>query len=190
MKSGPAPNQRNVDYEELRVRETVTRQFKASHLKENADCCTVCSWRPPVIPASKSKSVRTRRSSMLHMHHVIAQAKGGDHSSYNLVLLCPNHHAIAHAIASIWVSTQDGRTCVTRAKLITALRLADARPADWLLRFDEKEGKQVPLPKAIQKVSKPRRRIIGRDGKPRRYAVSRSGKAILVPLHPLAGVGF
>lgn len=34
---------------------------------------------------------------VVHNHHIIARANGGDNSEENCILLCPNHHALADA---------------------------------------------------------------------------------------------
>lgn len=33
----------------------------------------------------------------LHVHHIVPRHQGGKHASDNLITLCPNHHAMAHA---------------------------------------------------------------------------------------------
>ncbi len=50
--------------------------------------CEHCKWIPPV---------RT----MLHAHHVVPIARGGPDVATNLIVLCPNCHAVAH-----WVTRQ------------------------------------------------------------------------------------
>jgi 5-methylcytosine-specific restriction endonuclease McrA len=47
---------------------------------------------------------------MLHAHHVIPLAFGGDDAEANLVLLCPNHHAIAHALGDYKPSGMPSRS--------------------------------------------------------------------------------
>jgi hypothetical protein len=32
-----------------------------------------------------------------HVHHIVPKSKGGKHAMDNLITLCPNHHAMAHA---------------------------------------------------------------------------------------------
>ena len=34
---------------------------------------------------------------IVHGHHIVAKAKNGTHALDNLITLCPNHHALAHA---------------------------------------------------------------------------------------------
>ena len=48
--------------------------------------CEVCGWVPPV-------------PSILHCHHVIPVCRGGSDEPANLAILCPNDHALAHAVS-------------------------------------------------------------------------------------------
>jgi hypothetical protein len=33
---------------------------------------------------------------VVHVHHIVHKARGGNNSLGNLITLCPNHHAMAH----------------------------------------------------------------------------------------------
>lgn len=50
--------------------------------------CEGCGWS---VPEKIGKRV-------MHMHHVIPVADGGNNVHTNLVVICPNCHAIAHAL--------------------------------------------------------------------------------------------
>jgi 5-methylcytosine-specific restriction endonuclease McrA len=50
--------------------------------------CEVCGWHIKV-----------------HVHHVVPVWQGGGNEPDNLVVLCPNHHAMAHALCE-----RDGRS--------------------------------------------------------------------------------
>lgn len=45
--------------------------------------CEVCGWRPV-------------EAKLLHAHHVIPLTCGGTDAARNTLVLCPNHHAVAH----------------------------------------------------------------------------------------------
>jgi len=47
--------------------------------------CAVCGWTPP--PAQLT---------LIETHHLVPFSRGGSNKRSNLILLCPNHHRIAH----------------------------------------------------------------------------------------------
>jgi hypothetical protein len=61
------------------------RRRKALPKQDGAEC-SICSWKPWV-------------SDLLHWHHIVPVARGGSDGAENLILLCPNHHAIAHNVS-------------------------------------------------------------------------------------------
>lgn len=63
---------------------------KARYLRELVDhnrplTCEACGW-----------GLKTLWEGILHIHHIRPKTMGGDDSAVNLILLCPNHHAVAH----------------------------------------------------------------------------------------------
>lgn len=106
--------------------------LKVTHRKNGTARCEVCGWEPPSLPNyPNSYSVMG-----LQIHHVLPRRDGGDDSDANLILLCPNHHAVAHCIMPLWRSSRGARvTGITRAHLLTALRLADKHPQGWLKMY-------------------------------------------------------
>jgi len=62
--------------------------LKRRRAKDGAEDCEACGWRPPP-PLGPSA---------LNVHHVKPRAKGGTDEPANLVVLCPNCHATAHAL--------------------------------------------------------------------------------------------
>lgn len=48
--------------------------------------CEACSW-----------TLGPEHWRTLHAHHVIPLSCGGEDTNENMVVLCPNHHAVAHA---------------------------------------------------------------------------------------------
>lgn len=55
--------------------------------KEGKELCEHCCWRAPT-------------PSMLHAHHVVPRACGGSDTIDNLIVLCPNCHALAHYVTA------------------------------------------------------------------------------------------
>lgn len=78
--------------------------------------CEACGWIPPA-PATWR---------CLNVHHVIARAKGGNDEPSNLVVLCPNCHAMAHAVSR-------GGVITTREALIAALNVLTGQPTQRAL---------------------------------------------------------
>lgn len=57
--------------------------------------CVVCGWRAPALPAELSRT----RSALLNVHHVVPVCCDGSDDRWNLAVLCPNHHALAHVVS-------------------------------------------------------------------------------------------
>lgn len=64
-----------------------------------------------------------RDASVLHAHHIIPVACGGTDADENLIVLCPNHHALAHragqsrvARSGVWAGP------TTAGELLAAIR--------------------------------------------------------------------
>lgn len=104
--------------------------FKALRESGRDDCCEVCRWRPP-------RSLREVPGGMirrlLHAHHIVPVSCGGADSLENLILLCPNHHAVAHHIGRM-VRDDEG-TIVwtgarTRSDFLFAMELL-RKPEEW-----------------------------------------------------------
>jgi hypothetical protein len=75
--------------------------------------CQVCGWRSPA-------------PGPMHVHHIIPFSGGGGEQEDNLIILCPNHHALAHTIGRRSRMSYSGPT--DRAALIWALREMDINP--------------------------------------------------------------
>ncbi len=73
------PQERSLLAQELK------RQRRSGELR-----CLVCGWEPyHLFPM------------MIHAHHVVPVAAGGANTRANVVLLCPNHHSLAHAMFAV-----------------------------------------------------------------------------------------
>lgn len=66
---------------------------------------------------------------MLEAHHVLPVAWGGTDDDTNLVLLCPNHHAVADQLTAWKSGVLDGP--ITKEELLDQLRLIDSDEAAW-----------------------------------------------------------
>ena len=82
-------------------------------IKAITDTCEYCGWKPP-------------EARLLHVHHVTALAAGGSDTPDNIVVLCPNHHALAHYATSRAFREHCGPA--TRAELFSVLA-APCRPS-------------------------------------------------------------
>lgn len=57
-------------------------------------------YRSPALRAKERDGAACRLcgfSLVVQVHHIVPKARGGGHGLGNLVTLCPNHHAMAHA---------------------------------------------------------------------------------------------
>lgn len=73
--------------------------------------CVVCGWRVQA-PFDAPDAVNA--------HHVLPTKDGGSDSPANMLLLCPNHHAIAHALYSF--RRGNGGSPHTRDELVAILK--------------------------------------------------------------------
>lgn len=89
------------------IRLTLKRRLaRSGHVR-----CESCGWAPPP-PATWR---------CLNVHHVVARSKGGTDDPANLVVLCPNCHAVAHAL-------QKGGLLPLKAELLAALAMVPEVP--------------------------------------------------------------
>lgn len=73
---------------------TVNERIKSRLYKKGFKTCQVCGWVPPSFLCPKGEPWRA-----LDLHHVIQKSKGGTDDHSNLLLLCPNHHRLAHFLS-------------------------------------------------------------------------------------------
>ena len=91
-------------------RQRGTAHYRRVKLKAGeGDRCEACGWKAPQL-----------LHRLLCVHHIVPVCRGGSHDRENLVLLCPNHHAIAHALFPRSKGRYDGPR--TRADLLKAIR--------------------------------------------------------------------
>ena len=86
--------------------------------------CAVCGWSGPAVETT------------LHGHHIIPRSWGGANSEENIVLLCPNHHALAHSFCN-GRKSQQFIDVVLRQKtaFIEHLKSYDSDPAGWVADY-------------------------------------------------------
>lgn len=94
------------------VRQDMARM--AAGIKKKIGECQCCGWAAPKDVFGTNK--------LLNIHHVKRVADGGTNEWRNLAVLCPNCHAIAHAIAGGRVKRIDQEEIKTGKQLIHALR--------------------------------------------------------------------
>lgn len=87
------------------MRRVIRDSGVADKAKRNKRLCEHCRWRTPY------------GSELLHAHHVIPLSCGGPDTIDNLIILCPNCHAIAHFVAPRTNSTRQYSGPQTAAEL-------------------------------------------------------------------------
>ena len=108
-----------------------TRGVRQAKRKLGVDAvCQVCGWKPPIVNVLSTDD----RVRGLHGHHVIPVAEGGSLEPSNVVILCPNHHTMAHVIGDLayrkWRDTR-GSFMPIRDRLLHWLNLIDTKPAKF-----------------------------------------------------------
>lgn len=115
-----SPKRRN---ERTRVAQTMKRAMCRAKVRI---VCAVCGWSDPVP--------RERGQSAVAVHHVVPVCCGGSDDAENIALLCPNHHAVAHAVGLMHGNGQGKRKGWYGDKsagvLIARLRKIDSRIHD------------------------------------------------------------
>lgn len=103
----------------------VEQRLKLRVIEARGERCEVCGWSPP--------SWRHQPGAMLEMHHMKPVALGGPHSPDNVVILCPNHHALAHEAFGRAPRKKPGdwRSPAERAAFLALLKTIDLDPEAW-----------------------------------------------------------
>jgi hypothetical protein len=110
---------------------------RARHLAGSASC-DVCGWHPPIgLLAVRDGRGRQHLAQMLHAHHVVPVACGGADEARNLALLCPTHHAIAHALGQMRLPSKRHRVRAWEGPrdpeaLVYEIRLCEVGGDAWL----------------------------------------------------------
>lgn len=111
----------------------VVKAVRAERARRGILRCEVCNWGPP--PRLKSLGFKLEALNIVQGHHIVPVSEGGPDTADNLVLLCPNHHALAHRVCVVYSKT--GKTKywqgpTTREALIYELRLLQSsRDDEW-----------------------------------------------------------
>lgn len=106
----------------LHITDNERQRFKRHAVKAGRCRCEVCGWAPPAVLA-------LRNGQGLDVHHVMSSSCGGSDDPGNLTILCPNHHALAHAMSPSIKGRNRG--IASRDELIAVLRLLDSDPEGW-----------------------------------------------------------
>lgn len=93
--------------------------------------CEACGWKQPAV-------IKTKR--VLETHHVLPTACGGATETENLAVLCPNCHALAHAL---WPARKPWKGPWRRDQLIGALKGLLRNPELWFARYQNGMGFDV-----------------------------------------------
>ena len=118
-----------------------TRMYRARRPHQ----CELCGWSPPRLLSDQAESACGKKL-ILAVHHILRYSEGGDESDDNLILLCPNHHALADAVSQLWRSHTkrgDAHRYVakpTKHHLMTLLPLMEQHPQDWMDRYDPRDN--------------------------------------------------
>jgi hypothetical protein len=120
--------------------------------------CEVCGWKPPA-----------RR--VLAVHHVIPVSCGGGDEFENLILLCPNHYALAHTIGTRRGMNYYGPT--DKATLSAAIKEVELREKSTLIQ-------KVVVAKARRVVNQIRSGKVGRHQVALEDARSRRAQAATI----------
>jgi predicted HNH restriction endonuclease len=108
------------------IRKGAAARFKRDQRRKNGEesACEVCGWKYP------APFTRHGQPSAVNAHHVVPISAGGADDEGNLVLLCPNHHAIVHGF---W-GTKKYEGPRTKEDLVRELKTLDRDGHDkWTL---------------------------------------------------------
>lgn len=104
----------------------VPRAIKRQLIEQHGNACEICGWKNPVPDLFQRSTI-----SIVQAHHIVPAACGGLATVENLILLCPNHHIIAHEVlgkpAGIWRGPR------TREELIATLKRLESNPNQWMI---------------------------------------------------------
>lgn len=105
------------------------KEYKEYMLRRGIFECEFCGWEIPDRALDHAGAPSRGRLSVLAAHHIIPTATGGTDDRDNLVLLCPNHHAIAHIISrrngDAWLGPR------TKNDLLIMLRAVEAEDDEY-----------------------------------------------------------
>jgi len=144
----------------------VTSRFKSARRKDGAAACEACGWKPP---DGLREAGQRDGHKIMHAHHVVPLACGGPDVSVNLVLLCPNCHALAHRLGRMTLTgaypEYAWAGAATRDELLAELRMIENEPDRWSERMKRQRAEEAAAARAAriaeeEKAAKPRRELI------------------------------
>lgn len=110
------------------------REVKKKLIRESGYTCEVCGWGI-YVPNSHGKG-----RNPINMHHMNPVAAGGDLTEENAIKLCPNHHAMVHAVWSTNYGVWNGPT--NKEELIKELKEMDRDMGEYLEARKERWAKE------------------------------------------------
>jgi predicted restriction endonuclease len=145
MRKPLSPTEALVRAEAKRKRQ-VERICAVRKHKETLRCngqvqCEICGWHAPEF----LQEMLGRSCFAVNAHHVLPVACGGSDELDNLVLLCPNHHAIADLLSGRFNKGRGNKNnsfITDKAELIEMLRLIDDDPAAWQAQMEERFSRE------------------------------------------------
>src|SRR5438552_2296496 len=95
-------------------------RFRKKLDREGRLRCEVCGWAPSEYLLKFFVHGR-----LIQIHHLLPISCGGTDDEENLLILCPNHHAIADAFGMVLAKRGESPELRTRQGLIDFLRRLD-----------------------------------------------------------------
>ena len=131
----------DAQIEEKRKRQVeracAVRKHKANLRRSGQVKCQICDWQAPDF----LQAMFGRSSFAVNLHHVLPVACGGTDEPENLVLLCPNHHAIADILSGRFNKGRGNKInsfITDKIELIEMLSLIDSDPVKWQEEMEER----------------------------------------------------
>ena len=88
------------------------QRIKVDKLEKDTLCCEICGW-----------TIYNNQTSV-NVHHVVPAKYGGENTEENSLMLCPNHHAIAHYVTKM-IYPKERIKNLTKETLIHKIRVQD-----------------------------------------------------------------
>lgn len=131
-----------IDAEAKRKRQSertcAVNKHKKDLRQQGQTKCEICGWSAP----DYLQNMSGRSNFTVNLHHVLPTASGGAEEPENLILLCPNHHAIADLLSGRFNKGRGSKInsfITDKAELIEMLHLIDSDPIKWEAQMEERD---------------------------------------------------